>query len=120
MSALADFLQTLLTDGTITYREAPSFSTGADAAAREVLARAFADYRLHVAGPAVVFAPGPAQAAAELVRQAGWFLFSRQEPDAELDRRLALPEPPRSAACHLSADLTLRYLPQVHRRAQAL
>jgi len=41
------------------------------------------------------------------------------EPAEELERRLTLP-PPRSAAEHLSADLLLRLLPALHRRARAL
>ena len=41
--------------------------------------------------------PPSALAAAELVRQACWFLVSRSEPVEELERRLTLPRPPRSA-----------------------
>jgi hypothetical protein len=58
-------------------------------------------------------------AAAALVWRACWFLLSRNEPETELERLLVLPGPARTAAEHLSADLTLRFLPQVHRRARA-
>src|SRR5262249_35108264 len=115
-----DFLHHLFEQGTITYCDPPVSSPKEDRAATQLLERAFDSYRLHVAGPSIAFAREVAVAAAELVRQAGWFLFSRQEPDVELDKRLVMPRPPASPADHLSADLTLRYLPTIFRRAYAL
>lgn len=120
MSALADFLHPLFEDGTVSYREPPAWAPKPDAEAAVVLGRAFRRYRLDVAGPLLDFDLATAHAAAELVRQAGWFLFSRDEPVAELDRRLTMPAPPQTAVQHLSADLTLRYLPRLHRQAQAV
>ena len=120
MSSFADFLGRLFDEGEITYREAPPAQVERDRAAADVLERAFADHRLHVAGPPIAYDANLARAAGLLVWQAGWFLFSRQETESELDRRLVLPGPPDSAAAHLSADLALRYLPQIHRRAEAV
>lgn len=120
MSPLADFLQHLFECGTITYREPPVSPLKEDREAVQLLERAFGVYRLHVAGPGIAFARETALAAAEVVRHAGWFLFSRQEPEAELDKRLVLPALSATPADHLSADLTLRYLPTIHRRAYAL
>src|SRR5262249_43905716 len=40
-------------------------------------------------------------------------------PAADLVQSLALPGPPQTPAQHLSADLVLRYLGQVHQRARA-
>ena len=70
-----------------------------------------------MAGPPLLFDEPMALAAAALTQQACWFLVSHAEPPPELERRLVMPAPPRSPAEHLSADLTLRLLPQVHRRA---
>jgi hypothetical protein len=120
MSVFGEFLQHLFDDGDLAYRGPPPPKAGPDGSARAVLKQAFAAYRLDVAGPLIDFEAPTAEAAAELVWHAGWFLLSRQEPTAELDRRLIMPGPPRSAAQHLSADLTLHYVPQICRRAQAL
>ena len=65
-------------------------------------------------------AAGTALAAAEWTRRACWFLVSRGEPPGVVDRALGAPPAPRSAAEHLAADLTFRYLPAVHRRARAI
>jgi hypothetical protein len=118
MSPLADFLQRLFADGVAHFRSPPGAAPRDDA--RPLLEAAYAGYALDVAGPPVPFDAGTALAAAEVVRQACWLLVSRDEPEGEIDRRLRLPGPPASAGQHLSADLTLRYLAQVHRRAFAL
>jgi hypothetical protein len=120
MSALAEFLQVLLYEGKVVLRDRPQPSTGRQPEVIELLGRAYADYQLQVARPPLDFDGPIALAAAELVRQASWFLVSHEQPPEELDRRLTMPGPPRSAAQHLSADLVLRLLPQVHRRARAI
>jgi hypothetical protein len=100
---------------------APPVPGRGDRDALALLGRAYAAYRLDVAGPAPDFDAAVALAAAEVVCQACWFLLSHDEPDALLDERVRMPAVPcPTAAQHLSADLTLRYLPHVHRRAHAL
>src|SRR5262249_52868432 len=49
-----------------------------------------------------------------------WFLVHRGEAPGDVERALALPAAPRNPAEHLSADVTLRLLPGVHRRARSL
>src|SRR5262249_11921250 len=49
---------------------------------------------------------------------AAWYLVSHRETDAEMEAHLVLPNPTTPSA-HLSADLLLRYAPQIHRRACA-
>src|SRR5262249_42701700 len=56
-------------------------------------------------------------AAVELVRSASWFLLNHTEPPEELQQSLRMPGPPSSPAQHLSGDLLLRLLPQIHGRA---
>src|SRR5262249_49689375 len=52
--------------------------------------------------------------------QACWFLVRRGAAPDEVERCLSLPPQPSSAAEHLSADLTFRFLAQVHGRARAI
>jgi hypothetical protein len=120
MTSLTEFLRRLFVDGSAILRARPRLEPGERRAVLPLLRRAYADYRLDIAGPAVDFDAETALAAAVLLSQACWFLVSRTEPAEELERCLALPGPPASPAQHLSADLTLRYLPQVHGRARAL
>jgi hypothetical protein len=119
MSQLAEFLDTLLHEGRAVMRGHPDNVDFQDPPTARLLEKAYSTYRLSVAGPLLDFSPGPAQAAAVLVCNACWFLVSRDEPESELERLLAMPGPPRSPGEHLSADLVLRFLPQVHRRAKA-
>jgi hypothetical protein len=118
MSPFAEFLDVLLREGRAVLRGPPHLQAE-DKDAANLLGGIYADYRLRVAGPAINFDPGAAQAAATLVYRACWFLLSRDEPESELDRLLKLPAPACSPAAHLSADLVLRFLPQVHHRAKA-
>src|SRR5262249_16793898 len=81
---------------------------------------AFVTFARSVAGPPVAFDEGVACQAAELVRQASWGLVNREERVGDLKRRLRMSTAPRTPGQHLSADLLLRYLPQILRRARGL
>jgi hypothetical protein len=118
MSPLAEFLEGLLREGQAVLRDRPPPEPPA-ADVRALLERTYAAYRLRVAGPPPEFDVEAALAAAVLVHQATWFLVSRDKPVAELERLVVLPGSPRTPAAHLSADMTLRFLPQIHRRARA-
>src|SRR5262245_39768509 len=118
MSPLAEFLNALLYEGEAQLRERPEPAVGEDPEVTDLLQRAYAVYRLRVAGPPLDFDPQAARAAAAVVHHAAWFLVSRDEPVAELERRVVLAGPPRAPAAHLSADLTLRFLAPIHRRAR--
>jgi hypothetical protein len=120
VSPLAEFLLPLLREGRAVVRANPPEPSGRPADVLAVLQEAYADYRLALAGPPLDFCADTALAAAELVRHASWFLADRGQTDEELEKALLMPRPPRSAAEHLSADLLLRFLPQLHRRARAL
>jgi hypothetical protein len=119
MATLADFLTDLLDHGTVEFRASPTDATETRAAALAVLERAFATVQLDLAGPPLRFESEIALTAAEIVRQACWFLVERSAPDEVVVAHLTLP-PPTSAAAHLSADVCLRFLPQLHRRSKAL
>ena len=113
-----EFLTELFDAGKIVFRAAPrDRPLPADIA---MLAEAFEACCLTVAGPRITFDPQVACAAAEFLRQAAWALVNHDERVNDLMKRLKMPVSPRSASHHLSADLTLRYLPQVLRRARGL
>ncbi len=118
MQALASFCEQLFEDGRIILRDPPEEAGSSQAV--QVLQRAYASHRLNVAGPLLDFDPEAALAAAMLLWKACWFLLRHDQPAEEMERRLRMTVKPRTPAQHLSADLVLRYLPQVHRRAHAL
>jgi hypothetical protein len=120
MDSLDGFLHRLFEEGRVVFRDKPVPRHSPEPGAVERLRRAFAAYRLGVAGPLIEFDGKVAVEAAELVRQASWALVNRDDRPDELERRLAMPHDPTTPAHHLSADLMLRYLPQVYRRAKAL
>jgi hypothetical protein len=120
MSSLVEFVRHLLGDGELTLEERPHASSKERAEAAAFLAEAFSNYRLEVAGPLIAFEAATALAAAEVVWQSCWFLVSRGEREKEMEKYLTMSGAPATAAQHLSADLTLRYLPQLQRRARRL
>ena len=119
MSPLARFFHGLLREGAVHLHEAPDARFPKNAELDEVLRRAYADYCLDIAGPPLAIDETTALAAAHVVHQACWALVSQALSVDDLEERLQMPGPPRNPAQHLSADLLLRFLPQVHRRARA-
>jgi hypothetical protein len=120
MASFSTFLENLFTQGAVVLTERPSIDQTERQKAADLLALYYADYRLEVAGPLISFDEAMALSAAERVWFACWFLVERSEEPAEMEKCLTLPEPPTTASRHLSADLLLRFLPQVYRRARAL
>jgi hypothetical protein len=120
MTAFQEFLTQLLEQGKIVFRSARAPHDRPSAPAVAILAGAFQTHGLSVAGPRIAFDPRCASAAAELVRQASWALVNHDERVADLEKRLKMPCSPETPSHHLSADLTLRYLPQIVRRARGL
>ena len=117
MSTLAPFLDRLLTTGEARLTGRPGPDDRRDAV--EILARAFAEYRLDVAGPPIDFDPEAALAAGLFTARACWFAVTRDDPPEQVTALLpTIPEPVTPAA-HLSIDLTLRYAVTVYRRAHA-
>jgi hypothetical protein len=116
MALLAKFLREVLQAGRLVLREPLPSQTDPDAL--PLLADAYRRHALEVAGPPIAFDGRTALAAARVLYQAGWYLLNSNEPVKAA--HLRMPAEPRTAAQHLSADLLLRYLPAVHRRARAL
>ena len=117
MSALGPFLKHLFATGEARLTARPEVDHRREAVG--VLRRAFAEYRLDVAGPPIEFDEEAGLAAALFTARACWFVVSRDDPPEEVTKSLAPPPDPTTPAAHLSADLTLRYAVTVHRRAKA-
>lgn len=114
------FCSQLLDEGRVVFAERPETPQTPSSAALAVLSRAFHTERLRIAGALIPFDECAAWEAAELVRQAAWAAVCHEESAKSLGRRLAMTGPPHTPGAHLSADLMLRYLPQIHRRVRAL
>jgi hypothetical protein len=116
---LAEFLRPLFQEGRMLVGNAPLGILSGDDEAAAVLERAYRTVALDLSGPALAMDLELALAAARLVYQAAWYLLRHEEPDAVLAQRLVLKSTPTRPEHHLSADVTLRYLPAVYRRARA-
>ena len=119
MTPFHEFLTQLFDQGKIVFRDAPR-AIGPRRRPSRSWPAAFETYSLAVAGPRIAFDPEIACAAAEFLRQASWALVNRDERMTDLEKRLKMPGSPLTPSQHLSADLTMRYLPQVLRRARGL
>lgn len=119
MDRLEDFVTLVLREGRVVLRSWP-LESSEPRRVIEAIEQAYARYRLDVAGPLIPFDGGVALDAARLVAEACWALVRRQEPADDLAKRLAIARGPSTPAHHLSADLLLRFVPQLIRRARAL
>lgn len=119
IDSFAGFLEPLLAQGCIRLRTRPEQPPQLDREAMSLIEQAFKTFSLELPGPGIALDLDTAIAAAQLVRQASWFLLSHGEPDEVLEQRLVMPGLPETSAQHLSADLFLRYAPQLHQRAKA-
>jgi MoxR-vWA-beta-propeller ternary system domain bpX4 len=120
MAAFSEFLAQLLDEGKVVFRSAKVPQDRPTATDVATLGDAFATFALSVAGPPIEFDARTACEAAEIVRQASWALVNREERVEQLKRRLRMSAAPATPAQHLSADLVLRYLPQLLKRARGL
>src|SRR5262245_15298408 len=117
MSTLAEFLDHLFATGEARLAALPEPGDRRDV--HSALRRAFAEYRLGVAGPPIEFDADAAAAAALFTSRACWFAVSRDEPPEQVAAIMQPFSEPKTAAAHLSVDLTLHYVVTVHRRLRA-
>jgi hypothetical protein len=117
MSALTPFLDRLFTTGEARLTGRPEPDDLRDV--EEVLRRAFAEYRLDMAGPLIDLDPVAGYDAALFVARACWFAVSREEPPEQVAKLLPAIADPKTPAAHLSIDLTLRYAVTIYRRVHA-
>ncbi len=119
MPAFATFIRVLLEEGSARLSEPPRLHPGEQAATLAVLGDAHRDHQLDIAGPGLPFVPAVALKTAQWTAWACWFLVHRDDAPASLERALPLFAPGPGPAEHATADVLLRLLPQVHRRARA-
>jgi hypothetical protein len=117
MSEWARFLHDALLNGSVEMRGPPA--DGDDPHALAVLRSAYDGFSMTLAGPLLPMDESIALAAGRLLWRAAWFLVNPLEGIEQPEKVLAMPGPPRSPEQHLSADVTLRLLAGLHRRARA-
>lgn len=120
MATLYEFLARLFKTGEIVFDRRPAPISAERAHDLRFLEDEFARYALSVPGTPVRFDATAALAASEMLRQAAWFLVSRDEPDEEVARLVEMRLAPENPAQHLSADMLLRFAPQLLKRARAI
>jgi hypothetical protein len=113
MRPFHDWLDRVLTDGESVLEAPPRLASDERPAVEARLRAAYDLDALDVAGPPLAFDPAVAGRAAHALACACWALVGLEadEPDVVL-------APVRAPAAHLSADVTLRFAPDVYRRAR--
>ncbi len=120
MTSFHEFLTQLFSEGRVVFRSAKGPEDRPLPADITLLEKAYESHRLSVAGTMIPFDPAVGFSAAELIRQSSWALVNHDDRISDLKKRLTMPIAPVTPAHHLSADLTLRYLPQIFNRARVL
>jgi len=120
VATLYEFLARLFKTGEIVFDRRPAPNAAERAHDVRFLEEEFERYALTIPGSRLRFDAQVALAAAEMLRQAAWFLVSRDEPDSEVARLVEMRVSPENASQHLSADLLLRFAPQLLKRARAI
>lgn len=122
IGSLETFLQQLDAHGPVVFVAPPPAPEGRQgwAESAPILARWYDADALDLAGDPPPFAAEVACWGAEVVRQACWLVASRDEPAESVARRLPDGPRPRGPGCHASADLMLRHLPPILRRAERI
>lgn len=120
MGGIVEFVSGVVTAGHARLREPPTMTPADREPLLAVLQRAQHVERLSLAGPSLNFVPETALMASAFTARACWYLVHRGDANAEVERTLALPPQPRTAAEHFTGDVMYRFLPVVHRRARAL
>lgn len=116
MTPFADWLTRVLTRGESVQEDPPTLAPEERAGVLAVLRDAFGEHALDIAGPPIAFEPDIALAAATLLARACWLLVGADENEPAA---LSFKAEPVSPSAHLSADVTLRFLPAGYRRARA-
>jgi hypothetical protein len=120
MTSFHEFLSQLLYEGRVVFRTTRAPHDRPRPQDIALLEKAYLAHRLSVAGPDIPFDPAVAFSAAELIRQSSWALVNHGDRISHLKKCVTMPIAPVTPAHHLSADLTLRYLPQIFNRARVL
>ncbi len=115
MTPFRDWLTRVLEAGESVQSGPPTLEAGERAGVVALLADAFGRHAIGVAGPPLAFDADAALGAAQVLAAACWRLLGGEGDEVYLDVGVE----PSTPAAQLSADLTLRLLPAVRRRALA-
>ena len=113
MPPFREWLARVLADGESVQEGPPELPAAERVAVTADLRAAFDRHALDVAGPPVAFDPAAAVGAAVTIARACWQLVGGEPEPLDVGAN------PATASAHLSADVTLRFLPVVYRRARA-
>lgn len=116
---MEEFLQLLLYEGRIAFAAPPALEK-ATPQAKHILRQGFECDQLSLAGTPLKLNLSLALAAAEYVRQTAWLLVNRDEQAEQAVQRLVTLPAATSADDLASADLLLRYLPNLYQRSLAI
>jgi hypothetical protein len=111
MPPFHDWLECVLTSGESVQDAPPDLPSAERTRLQARLRAAFDLDALDVGGPPISFDPDTATRAALALARACWLLVSSEQGEVALSAGA-------SPSAHLSADVTLRFLPAVHRRAR--
>jgi hypothetical protein len=114
VSELPQWLERVLSHGESVQTAVPEFRPSDRAAVETILRRNFDVLSLDLAGPPIPFHAESALAAAKVLAAACWRVAGDDDQPS-----LTIIHEPRTPSDHLSADVTLRFLPTVYRRAKA-
>jgi MoxR-vWA-beta-propeller ternary system domain bpX4 len=115
MSATLALVKQILLNGEAVFHEKPAFPKEERRPIQELLEGAYARYRLDVAGRPLSFDAEAGMEAARFLTFACWALVG-DDPPTVTEKQLRFEMQPAGPQEHLSADLSLRFLPTVHRR----
>ena len=118
MPGVVEFLERLLFHGEAVMHGPPIFTPELKPRIEQALESAYSDYRRTVAGPPLSFDGETAYAAAQFLSLACWLLVCDEADAKDAIPLLQAPRAAERAETHLSADLTLRLLDSVYRRAR--
>lgn len=120
MGTFTQFLERLFYHGEVVLAQRPLLAEDDSTTVLKCLREAYEEIAFDIAGPILDFNSTIGLRAAQLTADACWYLIARHEPAEAVTTAFADLPKPQTAADHLSADLTFRYLPVVYRRAYAL
>ncbi|MBA4187708.1 MAG: hypothetical protein C0467_06775 [Planctomycetaceae bacterium] len=115
MASFHNWLERILTRGESVQDAPPELPQSEIGEAEPLLRTAYATHALDVAGPPLAFDPVAACGAAVVLARACWFLVRDHDTREAVTLTLKIDPSP---AAQLSADVTLRFLPAVYRRAR--
>jgi MoxR-vWA-beta-propeller ternary system domain bpX4 len=120
MSSSSEFWQQLFANGRIVFEGPPHGHPPADGDTLSLLERYYHEHALAIAGPSLPFVAEVAAIAARIVELSAWYLVSQTGTPEDLQRDIDIRAKPVGPADHLSADLTLQFLPDIYQRARVL